>query len=62
MNNIQRLESLKDEAYQGIFGVTKATFDKMLSILEEAYQQQHAKGGRPISRLSVLDKLVITRW
>lgn len=60
MNNIQRLESLKDEAYQGIFGVTKATFDKMLSILEEAYQQQHIKGGRPISRLSVLDKLVIT--
>ena len=60
MNNIQRLESLKDEAYQGIFGVTKATFDKMLSLLEEAYREQHTKGGRPVSRLSVLDKLIIT--
>ena len=59
MNNIQRLESLKDEAYQGIFGVTKDTFDKMLLVLEEAHKQQHAKGGRPNSRLSVLDKLVI---
>ena len=60
MNNIQRLESLAEESYQGIFGVTKATFDKMLLLLEEAYQQQHSSGGRPISRLSVLDKLIIT--
>lgn len=60
MNNKQRLESLADDVYQGIFGVAKATFEKMLSLLEEAYEQQHAKGGRPISRLSILDKLVIT--
>ena len=37
MNNLKRCEQLKEEEYQGIFGVTKATFDKMLSILEEAY-------------------------
>ncbi len=60
MNNIQRLASLADAAYQGIFGVTKVTFDKMLSILEEAYKKQHTHGGRPVSRLSVLDKLIIT--
>ena len=60
MNNIQRLESLKDEAYQGIFGVTKVTFDTMLSILENAYKEGHSRGGRPNSRLSVLDKLIIT--
>ncbi len=60
MNNMQRLESLAEESYQGIFGVTKATFDKMLLLLEEAYKQQHSSGGRPISRLSVLDKLIIT--
>ena len=35
---------MQDEDYQGIFGVTKATFDKMLSILEGAYKQQHSKG------------------
>ncbi len=40
----------------------------MLSILEEAYPQQHTRGGRPVSRLSVsagtplcgLDRLIIT--
>ena len=60
MDNVKRLEQLQDEDYQGIFGVTKATFDKMLSILEGAYKQQHSKGGHPLKRLSVLDKLVIT--
>jgi len=38
MNNLKRCEQLKEEEYQGIFGVTKATFDKMLLILEEAYK------------------------
>ena len=30
MNNLKRREELKEEEYQGIFGVSKATFDKML--------------------------------
>ena len=51
---------MKEEEYQGIFGVTKAIFDKMLSILEEAYKRQHSKGGSPLKCLSVLDKLIIT--
>ena len=50
---------MKEEEYQGIFGVTKATFDKMLLILEEAYEQQHSKGGSPLKCLSILDKLII---
>ena len=60
MNNLKRREELKEEEYQGIFGVTKATFDKMLLILEEAYKQRHSKGGSPLKNLSVLDKLIIT--
>ena len=51
---------MKEEEYQGIFGVTKTTFDKMLSILEETYKRQHFKGGSPLKCLSVLDKLIIT--
>ena len=43
MNNLKRREELKEEEYQGIFGVTKATFDKMLSILEEAYNRLSKK-------------------
>ena len=54
MNNLKRREELKEEEYQGIFGVTKATFDKMLLILEETYKQRHSKGGSPLKSLSVL--------
>ena len=54
MNNLKRREELKEEEYQGIFGVTKTTFDKMLSILEEAYKRQHSKGGSPLKRLAYL--------
>ena len=59
MDNYKRLSQLRDEDYQELFGVTKATFDKMLEILEKAYEEQCSKGGRPLSALSILDKLVI---
>ena len=50
--------------YQELFGIPKETFEKMVSIVEEAhnkhqaYKEQHRVGGRP-SRLSILDKLII---
>jgi len=59
INNTERLSRLKETQYQGIFGVKKQTFEKMLEILEAAYQVLHAQGGKP-PKLSVLDKLVIT--
>ena len=58
MDNQKRIEKLKEKDYQKYFGVNKATFDKMLEILEEADRYILIKGGRP-SVLSVLDKLVI---
>ena len=59
MDNIKRIKNLRDDEYQGLFGVQKATFQAMLVILEEAFKHLHKQGGRP-PRLSVLDKLVIT--
>lgn len=58
MDNEKRIKSLKEKDYQKYFGVTRATFDKMLEILEDADRYKRRKGGRP-SVLSVLDKLVI---
>ena len=58
MGNEKRIKELKEKDYQKYFGVTKATFDKMLEILEREYTNKHKNGGRP-SILSVLDKLVI---
>lgn len=60
MNNYERLSKLRDEDYQELFGVKKSTFDKMLEVLERAYEEQSSKGGRPLNALSILDKLVIT--
>ena len=59
MDNLSRIANLKDNEYQALFGVLKPTFEAMLAILEDEFEQLHKQGGRP-PRLSVLDKLVVT--
>ena len=59
MDNITRIAELKENEYQGLFGVQKPTFEAMLAILEEEFERLHKEGGRP-PRLSVLDKLIVT--
>lgn len=54
MDNQKRIEKLKEKDYRKYFGINKATFDKMLEILEKADRCKRIKGGRP-SVLSVLD-------
>ena len=58
MDNAKRIEKLKEKEYQELFGVKKATFEKMLEILNEQYKKEHAKGGKP-PKFGVLDKLII---
>jgi len=58
MDNKKRIEILREEKYQVLFGVVKATFDGMLAILERAYEEMRKKGGRR-RKLSVLDMLII---
>ena len=59
MDNETRIAKLKENKYQEIFGVKKPTFEAMLTILEEEYEELHKQGGRP-PKLKVLDRLVIT--
>lgn len=59
MDNKKRIDKLKEASYLELFGVRKPTFDKVLEILEQAYEKEHEQGGRP-PRLNVLDKLVVT--
>ena len=59
INNEQRIAKIDSRQYQQLFGVTKATFEEMLSALNGAYIELHAMGGKP-PKLSVLDKLIIT--
>ena len=58
MNNEEKIKELKEERYQVIFGVQKATFSGMLAVIESAYKEMRKKGGRK-RKLSVLDMLVI---
>ncbi len=59
MDNIKRIKRLAEARYQEIFGIHKQTFETILAYLENASKELHKQGGRP-SRLSVLDKLVVT--
>lgn len=59
MNNRKRIARLKENEYQELFGVKKATFEKMLEILNKQYEREHEKCGKP-AKLKVLDKLIIT--
>ncbi|MCL2775413.1 MAG: hypothetical protein FWD71_19020 [Oscillospiraceae bacterium] len=58
MDNIKRIKNLKEEKYQVLFGIRKATFEAMLAILERAYKEMRKKGGKE-RQLSVLDMLII---
>jgi hypothetical protein len=59
MDNVKRIENLKEEKYQVLFGIQKATFEAILAILESAYKEMRKKGGKK-RQLSVLDMLIIT--
>jgi hypothetical protein len=39
MDNVKRIEKLKEEKYQVLFGIQKATFEAILAILENAYKE-----------------------
>jgi len=60
MDNKERIKNLKPGKYKEIFGVEKHVFDRLLRLLETAdvFQRKNTAGRK--SRLSVLDKLVIT--
>jgi hypothetical protein len=45
--------------FKRLYGVKPATFDKMLSILQKAFDALHKNGGNP-PKLTVGDKLTIT--
>lgn len=59
IDNRSRISALAEDKYLVLFGVRKATFETLLTVLESAYEEMRKKGGRR-RKLSVLDMLVIT--
>lgn len=60
INNEERIAALEESRYKEIFGVTKVTFDTMLEVLEKANAEERLKGGRKATKITILDRLVIT--
>jgi len=60
INNTERLAALDPARYKEIFGITKPTFDKMLEVLVDANTAERRKGGKKATKLTILDRLVIT--
>ena len=54
----EQIKELEAEKFRRLTGVKKETFDKMVSILQEAEIKKKAKGGRK-SKLSIEDRLLM---
>jgi len=55
----EQVLKLKDIQFRRSTGVKRTTFNKMLEILEYAYQEKKSSGGRP-SKLKVIEMLLMT--
>lgn len=55
----ENLKDIKDEQFRRLTGVKRHTFNRMLEILQEAFQRKMALGGRR-PNLSVADMLLMT--
>ena len=54
----ENLKALKDEQFRRLTGVKRPTFNRMLEILQEAFQRKMAQGGRR-PNLSLADMLLL---
>jgi len=58
--HVQKALSLSNRQFKRLFGVKRQTFNQMLEILQEAFDQQHQRGGKPPTKLRVEDRLLLT--
>jgi hypothetical protein len=56
---VQKALALSNTLFKRLFGVKRATFNKMLEILERAYAELHKRGGKPSKKLRVEDRLLV---
>ena len=58
MKTIQQVEKFSDKKFQKTFGVNRTTFETMLEVLHNQFQEAHKKGGRK-PKATVFDRLCI---
>ena len=57
---VQKALELSNTKFKRLFGVKKETFERMLEILQVAFDDLHKQGGKPLTKLQVEDKLLLT--
>lgn len=57
--DFERLYTLTDQQFRRSTGVKRATFEKMIAILSQAYQVKKSKGGRP-NKLNIDQQLIMS--
>jgi hypothetical protein len=59
-DRVRKALELSNTQFKRLFGVKKETFDRMLAILYQAFGELHKQGGKPLTKLQVEDKLLLT--
>jgi hypothetical protein len=59
-DRVRKALELSNTTFKRLFGVKKETFVQMLEILREAFDDLHKQGGKPLTKLQVEDKLLLT--
>jgi hypothetical protein len=57
---VRKALELSNTKFKRLFGVKKETFGRMLEILHRAFDELHKQGGKPLTKLQVEDKLLLT--
>jgi hypothetical protein len=57
---VRKALTATDEQFKRLFGVTQETFGSILAILQKAHHELHKQGGKPLTKLQVEDKLLLT--
>ena len=57
---VQKALQLSNTKFKRLFGVKIETFGRMLEILQVAFDDLHKQGGKPLTKLQVADKLLLT--
>src|SRR5215510_11942249 len=59
-DRVRNALELSNTKFKRLFGVKRETFERMLEILHVAFGELHKQGGKPLTKLQVEDKLLLT--
>ena len=56
---VHKALAISNTQFKRLFGIKQQTFAPMLAILQDAFEKQHRRGGKPPTKLPVEEKLLL---